>query len=68
MKLGEYLEKLQALATIYGPNIELIYSQDEEGNYFDYLHIDPEPVYYDNQLHEIHELDDEYQTNAICVN
>jgi len=68
MKLGEYLEKLQALATIYGPNIELIYSQDEEGNYFDYLHIGPEPVHYANKEHSIHNVDDEYQANVICIN
>lgn len=68
MTLGQYLERLQILSNQYGPNTELIYSSDEEGNYFDYLCIGPEAVYYDNDEHEMHELDDNHQANAICVN
>jgi len=69
MKLKEYFNKLKELKKQYGDDIELIYSQDDEGNYFDKVVFGAEAVYYDDRIHEIHELDDEHPApNAICIN
>jgi len=68
MKLGKYIDMLKALEKEYGRDIELIYSKDDEGNYFDFVVFGAEAVYYDSELHRIKEPDENHQTNVICLN
>jgi nitrate reductase NapAB chaperone NapD len=73
MKLKEYLEKLQELYETYG-DLELIYSSDDEGNYYDrvthlpdivnFNMVDKE-VIHDDDIEEYSE--DEY-SKVICIN
>jgi len=68
MKLGEYINRLQEIEAEYGSDIELIYSMDTEGNYFEPVVIAPEAVYYDSSINNIHEVDKKHFANAVCVN
>ena len=73
MKLTTYIEKLQELLAEHG-DLELIYSNDDEGNEYRKLYFDPGVVnYIESNYCIIHEDDleewneSEYQ-KVICVN
>ncbi len=68
MKLGEYIKKLQKIEAEYGSDMELVYSKDVEGNYFEPVVIGPEAVYYSKDMNDIHEADEEYPANVVCIN
>lgn len=74
MKLLEYIEKLQALAQEHG-DLELVYSVDDEGNYFRKVGFHPsEGLFRDNEfvsatMFEDYEIDNIPENiNAICIN
>ena len=73
MKLTTYIEKLQELLAEHG-DLELIYSNDDEGNEYRKLYFDPGVVnYIESNYCIIHEDDleewneSEYQ-KVICIN
>jgi len=68
MKLGEYIKKLQEIEAEYGSDIELIYARDVEGNSFESVVIGPEAVFYSKDMDDIHEVDEEYPGNVVCIN
>jgi len=41
MKLSKYIEHLQAIKKNHGGELEVVYTSDDEGNDFDYLHFAP---------------------------
>lgn len=71
MKLKEYIKTLQEIAEKH-PNVEVIYSADEEGNYFGIVYHTPSlGSYYNGEFINddgSEEFKEEYKINAICVN
>ena len=69
MKLKTFAENINKLAEKY-PDLEVIYSSDDEGNYFDIVKFEPTlGEYNDREFYCYHELDqEEIKINAICIN
>ncbi len=68
MKLGEYIKKLQEIEVKYGSDMELIFARDIEGNSFEPVTIGPEAVFYSKDMDDIHETNEEYPANVVCIN
>lgn len=77
MILKEYSEQIAALAALH-PELEVVYSIDDEGNDFKVLHHTPSLGNYDKEEREwideqdfgsyFNEYDCEYEVNAVCIN
>jgi len=71
MKLKDYIAKLNKLAEKH-PDVEVIYSCDDEGNEFQKVHFPPSIGSIanpedDRNLEWSHHSDD-YDVNAVCIN
>lgn len=64
MKLKEYLKYLNDIVKKY-PNLDVIYSSDDEGNSFSKVYYIPAVGYYDK--HGEFHVDSE-KNNAVCLN
>lgn len=73
MKLKEYAEKINALAEKY-PDVDVIYSADDEGNAFSLVHYDPCVGNVDSLYRgyfvpdSSSEFDDSMTINSVCIN
>jgi hypothetical protein len=66
MKLKEYIEELQKIAQDY-PDAVVVYSADDEGNYFEEVHFGPSVGRFSNGEWESGE-DMQGKPNAVCIN
>lgn len=63
MTIKEYIKDLEVLAKKY-PEAKVIYSKDDEGNGFNYVHFAPAPGNFNDGEFD----DDSRSVNAICLN
>jgi hypothetical protein len=70
MKASELIKTLETLKNKYG-DLDLVYSVDEEGNYFNHIAFDAYAGYYDSgEFTPVggDDWDEDLNINAICVN
>jgi len=74
MKLKQYIKKLQEIAEKY-PNIDVIYSCDDEGNRYGEVGFSPSVGRYkdgewisESQFEEFEEDGDKLVVNSVCIN
>lgn len=68
MKATEIIKHLEAIIKEYG-DLYLIYSADDEGNYFDMVHFAPMPCeYHDDGTIKGSTDVENFVPNAICIN
>lgn len=72
MTLSKYIAQLQEIAKVH-PDIQLIYSADDEGNSYDRVHFLPSLGHYDDgewTPEDDRESFEEqgYKVNAACIN
>jgi len=64
MKLKDYLKKFED----FDPELDVVYSADDEENYYNMVVFDPSLVHFIEEDNEIEDVDDDYPANAVCVN
>ena len=68
--LSTYINNLQNLLDKHG-DIPIVYSSDDEGNYYDYVHYDPEAGMF-NGTDYVGDTDEDYESSGfepvICIN
>ena len=69
MKLKEYVRGLKELMKDYpeAKEFDVVYSGDDEGNYFNYVNYAPSIGWYDEDNGEFYQ-DERRTLNAICIN
>ena len=70
INIDDYIKRLIDLKQKYGNKVILVYSKDDEGNYFDEVVFGASEGYYDRKTHEFTTKDSEQNVsiNAICIN
>ena len=66
MKLKEYISHLQKIAKNY-PDLEVIYSADDEGNKYGTVHYNPTVGEFDGETFSTEVVGDK-KPNAVCIN
>jgi len=64
MKLKDYLKKFKD----FDPELEVVYSADDEGNYFNKVFYDPSLVHFIEESKIVEDVDDDHLVNAVCIN
>lgn len=68
MKLEKYIKHLQEIAKRY-PDLDVIYSSDEEGNNFDIVEFKPSVGKFDPEAFRDMSFDtNDKNPNAVCIN
>lgn len=71
MKLRKYIADLQKLTNDY-PDLEVVYSADDEGNYYGKVEYSPSLGHYDHAERSFGQGEDEnskaLEINAVCIN
>lgn len=68
MKLKDYAARIAELAKKY-PNVEVVYSSDDEGNSFQKVSFFPDAGRFDAGKWKIEkDLDERERVNAVCLN
>lgn len=68
MTIKEYIEELEVLAKEY-PEAKVIYSKDDEGNKFEYVHFFPTIGNFNDGNFDGEDFNnDNKKNNAICLN
>lgn len=72
MKLKEYIKNLQEIEKEYGGDLIIVYSADDEGNYFDQVHFSPTIGEFDADAQEFYpDRDDDdrvIKINSVLIN
>lgn len=72
MKLKEYIKNLQEVAKEFGDDLEVIFSADDEGNYYDEVYADPSVGNFHQQefvpLTKEESDEEELEINSVCIN
>lgn len=69
MTLDEYIKRLKEIKKEHGGNLEVIYSQDEEGNAFNKVVYEPAVGFYkDREWIDVGNITDLHKINSVCVN
>ena len=72
MKLKEYIKNLQAIAEEHGGELEVVFSSDDEGNYYDKVSFPASIGNYDNVSGDWNDYEtckeEEFEINSVCIN
>lgn len=70
MKLGQYIEHLQAVEHTHGSDLLVVYAIDEEGNAFHPVHYAPSAGQFDEKDNAFWQLqpDAKEKINSVCIN
>lgn len=72
MKLKEYIKNLQDIVKEHGGELEVVFSSDDEGNYYDKVNFGASIGNYDNDSGDWNDeetcKEEDYKINAVCIN
>ena len=64
MKLSEYIDHLLKIEKEFGGDLDIVYSSDDEGNCFDYVHYSPSAGVFEDSEFAVADI----HPNSVCVN
>lgn len=65
MKLSNYIKYLQSIEEVFGGDLEVIYCEDDEGNYYSKVHYEPNVgTFIDGEFIQ----EESYKVDCVCIN